>query len=88
MADDSHIAQTLATLDRRVAGLETWRNDQNTSSAVRAERDKHLDKRFDKLEKDVGEVKGYLLKIVWVIILGILGSFVTFIVSGGLSLVP
>ena len=88
MADDAHITQTLATLDRRVAGLESWRAEQNTDTAVRAERDKHLNKRLDKIEEAVGEVKGYLLKIVWVIILGIVGAFITFIVKGGLANVP
>lgn len=88
MAEEAHIHQTLATLDRRVAGLETWRNEQHTDSAVRAERDKHLNKRLDKIEEAVGEVKGYLLKIVWIIILGIVGAFITFIVRGGLANVP
>lgn len=76
----------LASLDRRVGELETWRAAQDTNLAVREERDKHLDKRFDTLEAGVSEVKGYLLRIVWVVILGIVGSLMTFIVSGGLTL--
>ncbi len=55
------------------------------NTAVRAERDRHMDKRFDDLEQGVNDVKGYLLRIVWVIVLGILGSLVTFIIGGGLN---
>lgn len=76
----------LLAIDRRLGDLETWRATQDTAVAVREERDKHLDKRFDTLEKGVGEVKGYLLRIVWVVILGIVGSLMTFIVSGGLNI--
>lgn len=83
MSEDPH----LIALDRRVGDLETWRSTQETQLAVREERDKHMDKRFDRLEEGVAEVKGYLLRIVWVVILAIVGSLMTFIVSGGLSLV-
>jgi hypothetical protein len=71
--------------ERRISKLEAWKAEQSTSAAVRAERDKHLDDRFDRLETGVNEVKGYLLKIVWVIVLGIIASLITFIVQGGLA---
>jgi len=85
MTDSSDHAHIIA-LDRRVGDLESWRAAQDTAVAVREERDKHLDKRFDTLEEGVKEVKGYLLRIVWVVILGIVGSLMTFIVSGGLNI--
>jgi len=78
----------LEVLDARLRALEEWKNEQTTNSAVRAERDRHMDKRFDELKDSVNEVKGYLLRIVWVIVLGILGSLITFIVGGGLNLGP
>jgi len=78
----------LETLEQRIRQLEVWKNEQATSVAVREERDRHMDKRFDRLEESVGEVKGYLLRIVWIIVLGILGSLITFIIGGGLSIVP
>lgn len=81
--DHSHINVQLASLDARIAGIEVWKAEQQTSTAVREERDKHIDQRFDRVEKSVNEVKGYLLKIMWVIILGIVGSLVTFVVTGG-----
>lgn len=83
--DNAHLEQQLALQSERLAALEAWKATQDTSSAVRTERDKHLDKRFDRLESSLNEVKGYLLKIVWVIILGVLGAFVTFMLRGGLS---
>lgn len=75
-------------LEQRIKSLEEWKNEQTTNTAVRAERDRHMDQRFDRLEESVGEVKGYLLRIVWVIVLGIVGSFITFVIGGGLTLVP
>jgi len=78
----------MADLEQRICALEEWKAEQTTTHAVRAERDRHMDKRFDELKDSVNEVKGYLLRIVWVIVLGIVGSLVTFIVSGGLNVVP
>jgi len=71
-------------LEQRIKTLEDWKYTQTTDAAVRAERDRHMNKRFDKLEEGVGEVKGYLLRIVWVIIMGIIGSLMTFLIQGGL----
>lgn len=75
-------------LEQRLRSLEDWRAEQNTNLAVRVERDRHLDDRFDRLETGVSEVKGYLLRIVWVIVLGIVGSLITFMIGGGLNLGP
>jgi len=78
----------LASHDARLKALEAGWAETMTFVAVREERDKHLDRRFDSLEKGMNEVKGYLLKIVWVIIIGIVVGLLTFIMSGGLALVP
>ena len=75
-------------LEERVRALEEWKSGVKTDAAVRLLRDQHLDKRFDHLEKSVDEIKGYLLKIVWVIVIGVVGSLLTFMLSGGLSIVP
>jgi hypothetical protein len=63
-------------------------SEAKTDRAVRMERDKHLDRRFDKLEQDVGDVKGYLLKIVWLIVAGIVAALMAFMINGGLSVGP
>ena len=77
----------LVALDGRVSTLEIWRTAQDTHIAVRQERDKHLDKRFDRLEEGNREVKGILLRIMWFVILGFLGALVSFVVMGGTSVV-
>jgi len=78
----------LESHELRIRALEEWKANQTTDAAVRKERDRHMDQRFDELKDSVNEVKGYLLRIVWVIVLGIVGSLVTFIVSGGLNVGP
>ncbi len=85
---EDHIARQLQSQEQRLQALEKWKVDQQISSATRNERDKHLDERFDKLEAAVSEVKGYLLRVVWIVFAGILGAFVTFVIAGGLSNVP
>lgn len=79
------VEKFVVDLDARVRDLETWKAEQKTDSAVRAERDKHMDKRFDELKDSVNEVKGYLLRIVWVIVIGIVGALLTFVINGGLN---
>lgn len=83
--DLNHLEQQVAYQSQRLQALELWKATQETHLAVRTERDKHLDQRFDRVESSINEVKGYLLKIVWVIILGVLGAFVTFMLRGGLN---
>jgi hypothetical protein len=76
----------LQNLEKRVEILEVWKVEQTTNHAVRVEKDRHMDRRFDELKESVDQVKGYLLRIVWVIVLGIIGSLLTFIINGGLNI--
>ena len=86
MSDDyAHLEQLVAFQNQRLSQLESWKSQQDMTMAVRTERDKHLDLRFDRVESSINEIKGYLLKIVWAIILGILGALITFMVRGGLN---
>jgi len=80
------IEHQLSSHDQRLQSLEGIVSEAKTDRAVRAERDKHLDRRFDKIEKDVGDVKGYLLRIVWLLVTGIIVAFITFMVNGGLGI--
>lgn len=84
----THIEHALNSQDQRLQALERAQRSVITDQAVRQERDKHLDLRFDRLEHGVNEVKGYLMKIVWVIVLGIVGSLITFMVQGGFNVAP
>jgi len=83
--DYTHLEQQVAFQNQRLQQLEAWKAQQDTTSAVRTERDKHLDLRFDRVESSINEIKGYLLKIVWMIVLGIVGALITFMVRGGLN---
>ena len=83
--DINHLEQQVQVQGERLRALELWQSKQDTHLAVRTERDKHLDLRFDRVESSINEIKGYLLKIVWVVILGIIGAFITFVVRGGLN---
>lgn len=86
MQDDiQRLATKFEDHNKRLTVLEA---KLTMTEAVRAERDKHMDKRFDQLEAGVNEVKGYLLRIVWVIVLGIIGALMTFILNGGLNAIP
>ena len=82
------MASSMEVLEARVRAIEEWKAQQATDTAVRAERDRHMNRRFDKIEESVGEVKGYLLRIVWVVVLGVIASMVTFVVNGGLVVGP
>lgn len=79
------LGREVIELKKRLTVIEQWQIEQRVHSSARNERDKHLDERFDRLEKGTDEIKGYLLKIVWVIILAIIGGFVTFMMNGGIS---
>lgn len=78
------VTRTLEEHEARLRAIEEWRTINTTILAVREERDKHLDKRFDQIEASVDEVKNYLLKIVWAIVIGIIGAIMTFVINGGL----
>ena len=79
------LEREVVELKKRLSVIEQWQIEQRVTTSARNERDKHLDERFDRLEKGTDEIKGYLLKIVWVIILAIIGGFVTFMMNGGIS---
>lgn len=86
MAEDLNRMQAqISALEDRTAALEVWRA---TTEAVRVERDKHMDDRFDRLEGGLGEVKGYMARLAWLIVSGIIGAIIAFIVAGGLASVP
>ena len=84
--NSSLLADRLDKHDVRMTNIEKRIGSHDKDSAARQEREKHFDKRFDRLEKSIGEVKGYLLKIAFFIVLSVIGSVLTFIVKGGLSL--
>lgn len=57
MAEPSTTAQKLIDHARRIESLETWRHETDKLLAVRSERDKHMDERFDRIEKSIDGAK-------------------------------
>lgn len=72
-------------IDKRISALEHWRNRQETVIAVQAEQQKHMDARFDRLEKDNNEIKAGLMKVAWTFGAAIIVAVAAFVVSGGLK---
>lgn len=88
MTEDQRIAaieHQMSSHDQRIQALEKSSASQATDAAVRKLRDEHIDKRFDKIEESNSEIKGYLLKIVWMIVGAVILALMGFITSGGLS---
>lgn len=83
-------------LDDRVSRLEEWRSRQEIREAVEVEQRKHLDERFDALDKSVKEtrsemkesnkeIKAIFTKIVWAFVAPILAAIGAFVVTGGFT---
>lgn len=76
-------------LEDRIIELERWQRVQETHSAVFAEQLKSMkidtDKRFDKLDDGVAEIKNATWKVVWVIGGAFVAAAVTWIVNGGMA---
>lgn len=78
----------MAELEERVRDLETWRNKQETASAVDAERRKHMDERFDRLDKNIGEIRSDNKRLIWIMVTLVAGAVAQFIFQGGLNVGP
>ena len=76
--------QMTDTLEQRVDALEDWRNSQDRTSAVNEIRRQHMDSRFDAIDKRLDQLDGHLSRVVWIIVVAIITSFMTFILKGGL----
>ena len=71
-------------LHRRIAQLEDWRRELDISRAREDENRKHMDARFDALEKRLTDMTEWIL---WVIKIGagaVIVAAVTFVIKGGL----
>jgi Mg/Co/Ni transporter MgtE len=79
----------MEALTQRVTALEEWRHRQDVADAVRAEQAKHIDERFDSLDKKVDKgftrLDGLVSRIVWLIITALVGGVMAFILGGGLA---
>ena len=73
----------------RVRKLEEWRQGQETRIAVEKEQRRHMDERFDRLEKDVStgfkEIKGAFWKVLWAVSAIFIAGVMNWILKGGLG---
>lgn len=72
----------------RVRELERWKSQQETRAAVEAEQRKHMDERFDRLEREVSsgfiEIKSAFAKVIWAAAFVLMTAFANWILRGGL----
>ena len=69
----------------RVVALELWKAQQDIESARHDERWKHMDDRFNRVEKSLSEMSGTLTWIMRIVIGGILIGIVAFMMKGGFA---
>ena len=72
-------------LHARIIALETWKIERTVESARHDERWKHLDVRFNQLDKDIKAVSAIISRLNWLVITGIIVAAVAFIVGGGFA---
>lgn len=76
--------ERLDRLENRVSKLEEWRGREETRAAVAMEQSKHLDRRFDQIDRELGEIKGAFWKATWIVLGAVLLAATTFVLRGGL----
>lgn len=85
-ADDMDLRGRVVSLEhrstedrQRIAALETWRQQTEVSGA-------RLDERFISMDKRLNRIDTNISRLVWLLITGIGGAFIAFVVKGGLNL--
>lgn len=72
-------------LRARVIALEAWKIERTVESARHDERWKHLDVRFNQLDKDIKGVSTILSRLNWLVITGIVVAAMSFVIGGGFA---
>jgi len=72
-------------IEERLARLEQWRAEESIRIAVAAEQAKQITSRFDKIDMELGEIKGAFWRVAWIIVTAFVGIAVTFVMKGGLA---
>lgn len=75
----------MENFDRRIASLEEWRRRKDIDFARDDERSKYLTERFDKIDKEISDMKGGVTKLMWAMVTAIAVGVVNFIIQGGLT---
>lgn len=75
--------EIIATILERLKALEEWRLQRDIADARAEEQRKHLDARFDALQKEIRDVNDTLRWVNRLIVGGIIMGILTFLISGG-----
>lgn len=71
--------------NQRLTTIEAWRTQRDIDSARHDERWKHMDDKIDAVGKKVDKISNDLSRIVWAVILGIIGAIMAFLIKGGIA---
>ncbi|MGN7829748.1 hypothetical protein ACTJJ8_23735 [Agrobacterium radiobacter] len=75
----------ITAMQARLDAIEKWQRQVEIADARADERWKHVDNRFNDLDKKIEKISGILSKLMWILLTGIGVGFVGFIVNGGLK---
>ncbi|WP_246231094.1 hypothetical protein [Rhizobium oryzihabitans] len=75
----------LTAMQARVDAIEKWQRQVEIADARADERWKHVDNRFNELDKKIEKISGILSKLMWLVISGIGAAFIAFVISGGMK---
>ena len=80
-----NLEQQLTGMLPRVVVLEKFQVQSEIADARKDEQWKHMDNRFNDLEKKISGVSDTLAKVVWLIISALILGVVSFMIKGGFS---
>lgn len=73
-------------IEKRLSDLEIWKNQIEISRAREDVERKHIDIRFDSIEKKLSDINSTAKKLTYTIASTVLVYIVTFIINGGLKI--
>ncbi|WP_306401049.1 hypothetical protein [Pseudochrobactrum saccharolyticum] len=80
-----NLEQQLTGMLPRVVVLEKFQVQSEIADARKDEQWKHMDNRFNDLEKKISGVSDTLAKVVWLIISALILGVVSFMIKGGFA---
>ena len=72
-------------IEERVLELEAWRHALEIILAEQRKDREYMDLRFNRVDTEVGDLKKIVSRVSWVVILSVLGAFMTWVLKGGLA---
>ncbi len=74
-------------LEERIIDLENWKSQIEISRAREDVEKKHIDLRFDAVEKKLSDISSTARQLTYAVASAIIVYLVTFVMNGGLTLV-